>query len=72
MAPLTSASWRWWLSSRPSVIRQGRTVADLPTGELLNRYTEDRYEIHLAGPLRPRTACAGLHAVLGQSAARWP
>jgi ABC-2 type transport system ATP-binding protein len=31
------------------VIRDGRILADLPTGELLEQVREDRYEIRVAG-----------------------
>jgi ABC-2 type transport system ATP-binding protein len=39
------------LASRIAVIRGGRVIADLPTGELLSRYAEDRFQITVAGPL---------------------
>jgi ABC-2 type transport system ATP-binding protein len=37
------------LCDRVVVIRDGRIAADLPTGELLNRYAEDRYEVRVSG-----------------------
>ncbi|MFE6646042.1 ABC transporter ATP-binding protein [Nocardioides sp. NPDC057772] len=37
------------LAGRIAVIREGEIIADLPTGDLLARYAEDRYDIHLAG-----------------------
>ncbi|NUR27899.1 MAG: ABC transporter ATP-binding protein [Catenulispora sp.] len=39
------------LSDRIAVIRSGAIIADLPTGELLGRYAEDRWEIRLAEPM---------------------
>ncbi|MDR2983606.1 MAG: ABC transporter ATP-binding protein [Nocardiopsaceae bacterium] len=36
------------LASRIAVIREGTIIADLPTGELLSRYAEDRFEIRAA------------------------
>lgn len=37
------------LCDRVAVIRDGRIVADLPIGELLGRFREDRYEVRIAG-----------------------
>jgi ABC-2 type transport system ATP-binding protein len=37
------------LSDRVAVIRDGRIITDLPTGELLDRYVEDRFEVEVAG-----------------------
>jgi ABC-2 type transport system ATP-binding protein len=37
------------LCDRVAVIRRGTVIADLPTGELLSRYAEDRFEIRIAG-----------------------
>ncbi|MGH3254308.1 MAG: ABC transporter ATP-binding protein [Streptosporangiaceae bacterium] len=39
------------LSDRIAVIRDGTIIADLPTGELLSRYAEDRFEVRVAGLL---------------------
>jgi ABC-2 type transport system ATP-binding protein len=39
------------LSDRVAVIKSGRVIADLPTGELLARYAEDRYQVRIAGAL---------------------
>ncbi|EWT04996.1 ABC transporter [Intrasporangium chromatireducens Q5-1] len=39
------------LSDRIAVIRDGEIIADLPTGELLKKYAEDRWEIRLAGAI---------------------
>jgi ABC-2 type transport system ATP-binding protein len=46
------------LAHRIAVIRSGSVIADLPTGELLDRFAEDRFEVRaaaqpggLAGPL---------------------
>jgi ABC-2 type transport system ATP-binding protein len=38
------------LSSRVAVIRAGSVIADLPTGELLARFREDRFEVRIGGP----------------------
>ena len=38
------------LSDRIAVIKAGELIADLPTGELLARHAENRYEIRVAGP----------------------
>jgi ABC-2 type transport system ATP-binding protein len=38
------------LSDRIAVISRGTVIADLPTGELLSRYAEDRFEVRAAGP----------------------
>ena len=35
------------LASRIAVIRDGKIIADLPTGELLARYAEDRFEVRV-------------------------
>jgi ABC-2 type transport system ATP-binding protein len=37
------------LCDRVAVIRDGRIVTDLPTGELLDRYVEDRFEVEVIG-----------------------
>jgi ABC-2 type transport system ATP-binding protein len=37
------------LSSRVAVIREGSIIADLPTGDLLARFREDRFEVHIGG-----------------------
>jgi ABC-2 type transport system ATP-binding protein len=39
------------LAGRIAVIRDGSVIADLPTGELLSRFAEDRFEVRVAGPL---------------------
>jgi ABC-2 type transport system ATP-binding protein len=39
------------LADRIAVIRTGEIIADLPTGELLSRHAEDRWEIRLAGSI---------------------
>jgi ABC-2 type transport system ATP-binding protein len=39
------------LASRIAVIRGGEIIADLPTGELLSEFAEDRFEVRVAGPL---------------------
>jgi len=39
------------LSDRVAVIKQGRIIADLPTGELLSRYAEDRVQVRVAASL---------------------
>jgi ABC-2 type transport system ATP-binding protein len=44
------------LASRIAVIRGGRVIADLPTGELLARYAEDRFQITVAGSLNGLSA----------------
>lgn len=41
------------LCDRIAVIRSGDIVTDLPTGELRNRYAENRYEIRLPLPALP-------------------
>ncbi|MGH7426887.1 MAG: ATP-binding cassette domain-containing protein [Candidatus Methylomirabilaceae bacterium] len=37
------------LSDRVAVMREGHVIADLPTGELLGRYVEDRFAVEVAG-----------------------
>jgi len=37
------------LSARIAVIRDGSIIADLPTGELLSRYAEDRFTVRVGG-----------------------
>jgi ABC-2 type transport system ATP-binding protein len=37
------------LCDRVAVIRDGRIITDLPTGELLDRYVEDRFAVEAAG-----------------------
>jgi len=39
------------LSHRVAVIRTGEIVADLPIGELLDRYAENRFEVRVAAPI---------------------
>ncbi|WP_199434731.1 ABC transporter ATP-binding protein [Qaidamihabitans albus] len=39
------------LSGRIAVIKDGQIIADLPTGQLLDRYAETRYTVTVAGPL---------------------
>ncbi len=39
------------LAGRIAVIRAGQIIADLPTGELLSEFAEDRFEVRVAGPL---------------------
>ncbi len=39
------------LSGRIVVIQNGTIIADLPTGDLLSRYAEDRFTVRIAGPL---------------------
>jgi ABC-2 type transport system ATP-binding protein len=39
------------LADRIAVIRDGQIIADLPTGELLARFAEDRFEVRVAGLL---------------------
>jgi ABC-2 type transport system ATP-binding protein len=39
------------LAGRIAVIRDGTIIADLPTGELLSCFAEDRFEVRVAGPL---------------------
>jgi ABC-2 type transport system ATP-binding protein len=39
------------LAGRIAVIRNGEIIADLPTGELLSRFAEDRFEVRVAGLL---------------------
>jgi ABC-2 type transport system ATP-binding protein len=39
------------LSDRVAVIRDGSVIADLPTGQLLSRYAEDRFEVRVAASL---------------------
>jgi ABC-2 type transport system ATP-binding protein len=39
------------LADRIAVIRDGSVIADLPTGELLARFAEDRFEVRVAGLL---------------------
>src|SRR6266542_3365693 len=39
------------LAGRIAVIKDGTIIADLPTGELLSRFAEDRFEVQVAGPL---------------------
>ncbi len=36
------------LADRVAVIREGRIIIDLPTDQLLERYVEDRFEVHVA------------------------
>jgi len=50
------------LSDRVAVIRQGRIIADLPTGELLARYAEDRVQVRIAGSLNGTVLPAGATA----------
>ena len=38
------------LADRIAVIRDGSVIADLPTGELLARFAEHRFEVRVAGP----------------------
>ena len=38
------------LAGRIAVIREGSVIADLPTGELLARFAEDRFEVRAAVP----------------------
>ena len=38
------------LADRIAVIRDGAIIADLPTGDLLSRFAEDRFEVRVAGP----------------------
>ncbi|MGH3157967.1 MAG: ATP-binding cassette domain-containing protein, partial [Streptosporangiaceae bacterium] len=38
------------LSNRVAVIRAGSIIADLPTGELLTQFREDRFEVRIGGP----------------------
>ena len=47
------------LSDRIAVIREGAIIADLPTGELLSRYAEDRFCVRIAGSLDGVTVPAG-------------
>lgn len=37
------------LCDRVAVIRDGRIITDLPTGDLLDRYVEDRFAVEAAG-----------------------
>lgn len=37
------------LAARIAVIRNGSIIADLPTGDLLSRYAEDRFTVQVAG-----------------------
>jgi ABC-2 type transport system ATP-binding protein len=37
------------LADRIAVIRDGSVIADLPTGELLSRFAEDRFEVRVSG-----------------------
>ncbi|MGH3234929.1 MAG: hypothetical protein ACRDOH_17095 [Streptosporangiaceae bacterium] len=39
------------LADRIAVIRDGSIIAALPTGELLSRFAEDRFEVRVAGLL---------------------
>ena len=39
------------LSDRIAVIRRGSIIADLPTSELLARYADDHFELHVAGTI---------------------
>jgi ABC-2 type transport system ATP-binding protein len=39
------------LAGRIAVIKDGDIIADLPTGQLLDRYAENRYTVSVAGPL---------------------
>jgi ABC-2 type transport system ATP-binding protein len=39
------------LAGRIAVIRDGQIIADLPTGELLSEFAEDRFEVRVAGLL---------------------
>ena len=39
------------LAGRIAVIRNGKIIADLATGELLSRFAEDRFEVRAAGQL---------------------
>ena len=50
------------LSGRIAVIQRGSVIADLPTSELLARYAEDRFQIHVAGPLKGTVLPAGVTA----------
>ena len=52
------------LASRIAVIRNGEIIADLPTGELLSRFAEDRFEVRVAGLLHGFAGAvpAGAHA----------
>jgi ABC-2 type transport system ATP-binding protein len=50
------------LSDRIAVIRKGSIIADLPTGELLTRYAEDRFQLRIAGSLNGIALPAGATA----------
>ncbi|MDR0346203.1 MAG: ABC transporter ATP-binding protein [Nocardiopsaceae bacterium] len=61
------------LASRIAVIRDGKIIADLPTGELLSRYAEDRFEIRtrkIPNGLRPGVLPAGGRIEHGAEATR--
>ncbi|MGH3252037.1 MAG: ATP-binding cassette domain-containing protein [Trebonia sp.] len=47
------------IASRIAVIRKGSIIADLPTGELLASYAEDRYVVRAKGTLNGITLPAG-------------
>jgi ABC-2 type transport system ATP-binding protein len=47
------------LAGRIAVIRNGSIIADLPTGELLSSYAEDRFAVRVAGPLNGFTGLPG-------------
>lgn len=52
------------LSDRIAVIKEGSIIADLPTGDLLSRYAEDRFAVRVAGTPDQVTELlpAGAHA----------
>ncbi|MBO0784530.1 MAG: ABC transporter ATP-binding protein [Actinobacteria bacterium] len=61
------------LASRIAVIRDGKIIADLPTGELLSRYAEDRFEVRTAripNGLRPGVLPASTRIEHGAEATR--
>jgi ABC-2 type transport system ATP-binding protein len=47
------------LSDRVAVIKEGEIIADLPTGELLARHADDRFEIRIRGAVNGAMLPAG-------------
>lgn len=52
------------LADRVAVIRDGRIITDLPTGELLDRYVEDRFEVEVSGTTATVGTAVSASAVL--------
>ncbi|HZA41745.1 MAG TPA: ABC transporter ATP-binding protein [Actinomycetota bacterium] len=64
------------LCDRVAVIRDGRIITDLPTGELLARYVEDRFEVEAAGKVPALVGAlpeaAGVESIDGRTTIELP